>query len=71
MTRMKNNDGRLAGTVFGLGGLAAGQACAWAGFLSQPHHDAGSLGVFCGLMGAIIGVTAAVMGMIAKRDPAA
>ena len=65
---MVNNNGRLAGTVFG---LVAGQICAWAGFLSQPHHDAGALGMFGGLMGAIIGVTAAVMGMIAKRYPAA
>ncbi len=68
---MKNNNGRLIGVVSGLGGLLVGQACAWAGFWSQPHHDAGELGIFCGLMGAMVGVTAAVMGMIAKRYPAA
>ncbi|HTO40354.1 MAG TPA: hypothetical protein VL026_05205, partial [Rhizomicrobium sp.] len=55
--------GFASGLAFAAIGTAVGIYCAWLSFSSTPY-DGQQLGMFCGVMGALVGCTWACIGAL-------
>jgi hypothetical protein len=59
---MKITFGLVAGVICALIGTAVGLSFAWVGFSSSPY-SAGELGMFFGVVGALVGISLGVVGV--------
>jgi hypothetical protein len=59
--------GLVAGPICALIGTAIGLSFAWAGFSSSPY-SAGELGMFFGVVGALVGISLGIVGVVLNQS---